>query len=112
MKRPGTSLKLPALCQKHVRNVCRKINKYLTGFNFDSTYDSKEGSKSVTSINSLSTIFTKWSDTFKQFVGNLLMNCLSVFGHFVRLVLKGLSSNVCDDVTDFEVCGFCKITKI
>ena len=32
----------------------------------------------------------KWSDTLKQFVGNL-PNCLSVFEHFVGLALKGLN---------------------
>ena len=34
---------------------------------------------------------TKWSNTLKQFVGNLPTNCLSVFDHFVILALKGLS---------------------
>ena len=29
--------------------------------------------------------------TLKQFVGNLPTNCLSVFDHFVKLALKGLS---------------------
>ena len=33
---------------------------------------------------------TKWSNILKQFVGNLLTNCLSVFDHFVILALKGL----------------------
>ena len=33
---------------------------------------------------------TKWSNTLKQFVGNLPTNCLIVFDHFVKLVLKGL----------------------
>ena len=32
----------------------------------------------------------KWSNTLKQFVGNLPTNCLSVFDHFVILALKGL----------------------
>ena len=32
----------------------------------------------------------KLSNTLKQFVANLPMNCLSVFDHFVRLALKGL----------------------
>ena len=32
----------------------------------------------------------KWPNTLKQFVGNLPTNCLSVFGHFVNLALKGL----------------------
>ena len=34
---------------------------------------------------------TKWSNTLKQFVGNFSTNCLSVFDHFVRLVLNGLN---------------------
>ena len=33
---------------------------------------------------------TKWSNTLKQFVGNLPTNCLIVFDHFVILALKGL----------------------
>ena len=33
---------------------------------------------------------TKWSNTLKQFVGNLPTNCLSVFDHFMNLALKGL----------------------
>ena len=32
---------------------------------------------------------TKWSNTLKQFVGKLSRNCLSVFEHFVGLVLRG-----------------------
>ena len=34
----------------------------------------------------------KWSNTLKQFVGNLLTNCLSVLDHFVKLALKGLNN--------------------
>ena len=41
-------------------------------------------------INPFSATFIKWSNTLKQFVGNLMMNCLSVFDHFVGLTLKGL----------------------
>ena len=41
-------------------------------------------------INSLSVKITKWSNTLKQFVGNLPTNCLSMFDHFVGLALKGL----------------------
>ena len=36
-------------------------------------------------INPLSANPMKWPNTLKQFVGNLPMNCLSVFGHFVNL---------------------------
>ena len=41
-------------------------------------------------INPVRANFTKWSNTLKQFVGNLPTNCLSVFDHFVGLALKGL----------------------
>ena len=42
----------------------------------------------------------KWSNTLKQFVGNLPTNCLSVFDHFVGLTLKGLSSGRNDIVLE------------
>ena len=42
-------------------------------------------------FNPLSANFTKWSIILKQLVGNLPTNCLSVFGHFVGLVLEELS---------------------
>ena len=42
-------------------------------------------------FNSLLANPTKWSNTLKQFVGKLPTNCLSVFGHFVILLLKRLS---------------------
>ena len=44
----------------------------------------------VSILNSFSVNFTKWSNTLKQFVGNLPTNCLSAFDHFVGLALKGL----------------------
>ena len=45
-------------------------------------------------FNPLRSNFTKWPNTLKQFVGNLATNCLSVFGHFVGLALKGLRTPV------------------
>ena len=42
-------------------------------------------------FNPLNAKITKWSNTLKQFVGNLSTNCLSVFDHFVGLGLKGLT---------------------
>ena len=45
----------------------------------------------MTLIIPLSANPTKWSNTLKQFVGNLPTNCFSVFDHFVGLALKGLS---------------------
>ena len=43
------------------------------------------------SINPFSANFTKWSNTLTQFVGTLPTNYVSVFDHFVRLALKGLT---------------------
>ena len=43
-------------------------------------------------INPLNANPTKWSNTRKQFVGNLPMNCLSAFDYFVQLALKGLTN--------------------
>ena len=42
-------------------------------------------------FNPLSAKLIKWPDTLKQFVGNFPTNCLSLFGHFVGLALKGLT---------------------
>ena len=44
----------------------------------------------ISDMNSLSANPTKWLNTLKQFVGNLPINCLNVFDHFVKLVLKEL----------------------
>ena len=44
-------------------------------------------------VNSLSANPTKWSNTLKQFVGNLPTNCLKVFDHFLGLALKGSKEN-------------------
>ena len=41
-------------------------------------------------LNPLSANPIKWSNTLKQFVSNLLTNCVSVLDHFVILALKGL----------------------
>ena len=43
-------------------------------------------------VNPLSANPAKWSNTLKQIVGKLPTNCLNVFDHFVKLVLKGLIS--------------------
>ena len=48
IKEPGTSLQSPALNQKYVRKVFYIVQQYLTKFRFDSTYDSKEISVTVT----------------------------------------------------------------
>ena len=47
--------------------------------------------RNLQDFNSLSINPTKWSNTLKQFVGKLPTNCFSLFDHFVKLALKGLS---------------------
>ena len=46
-------------------------------------------------FNPLSANFTKWSNILKQFVGKLATNCLSMFGHFGELAIKGLIFSSC-----------------
>ena len=41
-------------------------------------------------VNPLSANPNKWPNILKRFAGNSPMSCLSVFGHFVGLTLKGL----------------------
>ena len=41
-------------------------------------------------LNPLSANPTKWSNTLKQFAGNLTTNCLSVFDEFAGLARNGL----------------------
>ena len=58
-------------------------------------------------LNPLSANFTKWSNKLIQFVGNLLTNCLSVFGHFVGLVIKGLiyiGNHIFSNLQHAEIC--------
>ena len=45
----------------------------------------------MTYLNPLSANPIKWPNTFTQFVGKMPTNCLSLFGHFVNLALKGLT---------------------
>ena len=54
-------------------------------------------------FNPLSASFTKWSNTLRQFVGDLPTNCLSVFDHFVGLALKGLKQLVYGNATAFTI---------
>ena len=49
-----------------------------------------ENTFNTVEFNPLSANPTKWSNTLKQFVGNLPTNYLSVFDHFVKLARKGL----------------------
>ena len=47
----------------------------------------------VKTVNPLSANPTQWSNTLKQFVGNLPTNCFSVFDYFMKLALKGLTTD-------------------
>ena len=42
-------------------------------------------------VNPLSANLRKWSNTLKEFVGNLPTNCLNMFDQFVGLAFKGLT---------------------
>ena len=42
-------------------------------------------------LNPLKANPTNWPNTLEQFVSKLPTNCLSVFGHFVKLAFKGLN---------------------
>ena len=43
---------------------------------------------------------TKWSNTHKQFVDKLPINCLRVFDHFIGLVLKALKAKTVQRIED------------
>ena len=45
-------------------------------------------------LNRLNANPRKWSNTLKQFIGNLPTNCLSVFDHFMGLAFKGLKGYI------------------
>ena len=47
--------------------------------------------KDIVILNPLSAKLIKWSNILKQIVGILPTICLSLFDHFSRLVLKGLT---------------------
>ena len=52
-------------------------------------------------------IFTKWSNLFKQFVGKLPTNCLSVFDHFVGFALKELRCDLSANRQPFKELHVC-----
>ena len=72
-----------------VRPISRNLQNLRHGINF-----SWHGQTlALLHLNLLSANPTKWSETLKQFVGNLPINCLSVFDYFVGLALTGLNRN-------------------
>ena len=73
--------------------IVTKKKIFLVGrndYNNISSENSNSDNKN-SNINPLSANPTKCSNTLKQFVGNLPMNCLSVFDHFLEFALKGLT---------------------
>ena len=57
---------------------------------FEPNQEIKISEKRNEQVNHLSANPTKWLNTLKQ-SSNLLTNCLSMFDHFVWLLLKGLN---------------------
>ena len=57
----------------------------------------------VISVDPLSANLIKWSNTLKQFLGNLPTNCLSVFDHLVGFALKGLRQSINPVINCFSV---------
>ena len=63
-------------------------------------------------FNPLSANPTTWSNTLKQFVGNLPKNCLSVFDHFAELALKGLLFTITKKYLCRAFVCFCNIWRL
>ena len=53
-------------------------------------------------FNSLLANPTEWSNTLKQFVHKFPTSCLSMFDHFVRLAIKGLTCSESFIYYDFK----------
>ena len=85
----GAKIRVWSLCHNTI--FCKVENFLYLNQSFVATSQLILGSPKIRKVdfNPLSANFTKWSNTLKQF-GKLTTNCLSVFGHFVRLPLKGL----------------------
>ena len=71
-------------------DIVKDVEKRFDTSNYELERPLSKGKKQKSyQLNPFSANFTKWSNTLKQFVNNLPTNCLSVFDHFVGLVLKG-----------------------
>ena len=70
----------------HFNQYYQKLSNELPGDEFKSKHN---WNIQIIFINPLSANPTKWSNTL-----NLPTNCLSMFDHFVKLVLKGLREKV------------------
>ena len=71
--------------------------KHKTATSINGVSPSKDSIETFGRLNPLSASPAKWSNTLKQFVGNLPTNCLSMFDHFMNLALKGLKSKFIDN---------------
>ena len=82
--------------EKQLRNVITKIGVFnQLSNNVQICFENDCGSVlfCLVQANPLSVNPTKWPNTLKQSVGKLPTNCLSVFGYFVNLALKGLTKS-------------------
>ena len=62
----------------------------------------------VIQVNSLTINSPKWSNTLKQFIGNLPTNFLSVSDHFMGLAFKGLTNSFASYIN----CTSSQISKV
>ena len=69
-------------------STCLSLNAEKVTCNMNNVIDFNRYSNYDKVLNPLIANPTKWPDTLKKFVGKLATNCLSVFDHFVKLVLK------------------------
>ena len=83
---------------RHCLQISLLLLRDFKQINFYSTLKSSENHRLFNSLNPLSANSIKWPNTLKQFVDNLPTNCLSVFGHFMGLALKGLNSLVGSEI--------------
>ena len=68
-----------------------EIKQFASSIDFIRNMNDFQNLSCSKAFNSLSANPTKWSNTIKQFVGNLPTNCLNEFDHFVGLALIGLN---------------------
>ena len=89
-------MEIENVLSKEFANVCDWFvdNKLTIHFGEDKTkWILFSRDKNLPKLNPLSANPTKWPNTLKQFVSKLLTNFLSVFVHFVKLALKGLTQH-------------------
>ena len=73
------TITFPMRCQKIINTFVNDI------YQCSPIMNKKHGFWGISLLNTLNVKPTKWSNTLKQFIGNLPTYCLSVFGHFVGI---------------------------